>query len=170
MASRHGIVSAEAADDLRGVQRALDAAPAELRRLLDATAAEQLSGAWFDELSKQPATPAQAKFVLAEASAIPNAAGLTVTTGDDWGIDAPMARIYEFGTKDQEKVTTYKRRNPRTGRSSYVTRHTRRQLPARRAGGYIAYPAANKLGARVFAMWAQIVSKVAHDSMEGKIG
>lgn len=168
MASRHGIVSAEAAADLRAVRRAVAAAPAELERLLTATAAEQLSGAWREELDKRPATAAQRKFVLAEASAIPGSASLTVTTGDDWGLNPPMPRIYEFGTNDREKKTTYKRRDPRTGRSSTVTRRTRRQLPQRRAGGYIVYPAANKLGARAMRMWAQLAVKVTHDWMEGK--
>jgi hypothetical protein len=165
--SRHGIVSAEAATDLLAVTQAVTAAPAELGRLLAATAASQLSGAWADELGKRPASAAQRKFVLAGARAIPNANGLRVETGDDFGINAPMSRIYEFGTNDRDKLTTYRRRSPK-GRAHYVTRHTRRQLPARRAGGYIAYPAANALGTRAFAMWAQIIRKVTHDWMEGK--
>ncbi|UOE43745.1 hypothetical protein [Agromyces larvae] len=168
--SRHGIVSAEAAADLQAVTRAVRAAPAELARLLDATAREQLSGVWGEELGKRPASGAQQKFVLAEAEAIPNAAGLTVTTGDDWGHNAPLPRIYEFGTKNRDKTTTYRRRIPGTRRTTSVTRRTRRQLPERRAQGWIAYPAANATGARVFRMWAQLVHKVTHDWMEGKLG
>jgi len=162
MAGRHGIVSAEAAADLRAVRRAIDAAPEELQRLLGATAAEQLSGAWHDELEKRPATPAQRKFVLAGAVAIPFANGLRVETGD-----GELARVYEFGTKDQDKRTTYRRRSPK-GRSHTVTRRTRRQIPPRRPAGYIAYPAANALGARAFSMWAQLIRKVTYDWMEGK--
>lgn len=168
MASRHGIVSAEAASDLRAVRRAVAAAPAELERLLTATAAEQLSGAWREELAKRPASGAQQKFVLTGAEAIPGPASLAVTTGDSGGLDPRLPRIYEFGTKDREKEATYKRRDPRTGRSSFVTRRTRRQLPQRRAGGYIAYPSANKVGARAMRMWAQVAVKVTHDWMEGK--
>lgn len=162
MASRHGIVSAEAADDLRAVSRAIEAAPEELQRLLAATASEQLSSAWLDELGARPATGAQQKFVLAGARALPFANGLRVETGD-----GELARVFEFGTNDRDHVTTYRRRSPK-GRSHRVTRHTRRQIPPRKAGGYIAYPAANKLGVRVFAMWAQLIRKVTHDWMEGK--
>ncbi|WP_157001431.1 hypothetical protein [Agromyces laixinhei] len=167
MASRHGIVSAEAADDLRAVKSAVAAAPAELQRLLADTAADQLSAAWGEELAKRPASRAQQFFVLYGARALPFADGLRVETGDE--TDPGLTRAYEFGTKDREKVTTYRRRSPK-GRVHSVTRHTRRQLPQRRAGGYIAYPAANKLGARVFNMWAELVHKVTHDWMEGKNG
>lgn len=163
MASRHGIVSAEAAADLRAVNRAVAAAPAELRRLLDATAAEQLSAGWQEELSRFDATPAQRKFVLAGAEARPGPASLNVTTGR-----GELARVFEFGTDDRERFTTYRRRG-RNGRSHSVTRRTRRQVPPRRAGGYIAYPAANRLGARVFQMWGELIHKVTHDWMEGKI-
>ena len=162
--SRHGIVSAEAAEDFRGVQRAIDAAPDELARLLSATAADQLSGAWADELAKRPATPAQRRFVLAGARTIPHAGGLRAETGD-----GELARVFEFGTNNRETYTTYRRRSPK-GRTHSVTRRTRRQIPPRRAGGYIAYPAANRLGTRAFAMWAQLIRKVTHDWMEGKNG
>lgn len=164
MASRHGIVSAEAAADLRAVQRAIAAAPAELDRLLADTAAEQLSSAWTEELAKRPASGPQRKFVLAGARAIPFADGLRVETGE-----GELARVFEFGTNDREQYTTYRRRSPK-GRTHSVTRRTRRQVPPRRAGGYIAYPAANRVGARVFNMWAELVHKVTHDWMEGKNG
>lgn len=163
--SRHGIVSAEAAADLDAVQRAVSAAPAELERLIAATSAQQLSGAWREELTKRPASGPQRKFVLAGAQAIPFAAGLTVTTGD-----GELARVFEFGTKDRERRATYTRRHPKSGRAHSVTRRTRRQLPQRRAQGHIAYPAANATGARVFRMWVQLVHKVTHDWMEGKRG
>lgn len=167
MASRHGIVSAEAAEDLRAVQASLQAAPAELQRLLHDTAGDQLSGAWHDELGKQPTlNAAQSKFVLKDAEALPTATGLTVSTGET---REDLGRIYEFGTKDREKTTTYFRRGSPKRRAGMVTRRTRRQLPDRKAGGHIAYPAANKLGTRVFAMWGQLINKVLHDATEGNL-
>ena len=164
MASRHGIVSAEAASDLRAVTRAVASAPQELQRLIGATAGDQLSGAWLDELAKRPATAPQRKFILADARAVPFASGLRVETGD-----GELARVFEFGTNNQDATNTYyRRRNQRTGRGGMVTRRTRRQIPTRRAGGYIAYPAANAFGTRAFSMWAQLIRKVTHDWMEGK--
>ena len=161
--SRHGIVSAEAGEDARAVQASLAAAPQELRRLLDDTAADQLSGAWYDELSKRPAiSRAQSTFVLADSAALPVSAGLKVSTGER---RESLGRIYEFGTNDREKRSPV--RGSRRRRAHF--RHTRRQLPPRKPGGYIAYPAANALGVRVFAMWSQLIRKVLHDATEGSL-
>lgn len=160
MASRHGIVSAEAAEDLRAVQSRLEAAPEDLRRLLHDTAAEQLTRAWSDELDKRPATPQQRKFVLDNPSATPHALGLWVATGHP-----QLWPPFEFGTNDRESKTTYVMRAGT--KRVRVTRRTRRQLPVRRAAGYIAYPAANSLGTRAFNMWAELLRKVTGDAFDG---
>lgn len=160
--SRHGIISAQAGEDLRAVQSALTKAPAELRRLLDDTAAQQLSGAWFDELSKRPASPQQQKFVLADSAALPMSGGLRVSTGER---RESLGRIFEFGTKDRNTVTVIRGSSKRRAHS----RHASRQVPQRKPGGYIAYPAANALGKRVFAMWGQLIRKVLHDATEGSL-
>lgn len=162
MASRHGIVSAEAAEDLVAVQTRLAAAPAKLQQLLEATASEQLSRAWGEELDRAPATPAQDEFITVGASAQPSAGGLTVRTGhpDLW---AP----FEFGTNDRERKTTYYRRGNSNRSAGMVTRRTSRQLPPRKAGGYVAYPAANRLGTRVFKMWRELIQKVIGDAWDG---
>jgi hypothetical protein len=163
MAGRHGFVSAAAADDLRRVQAALTAAPAELRGLLADTASSQLSAAWGQELDRvSPFSAAQEKFVKAGAEARPFGSGLTVITGeprDDLG------RKFEFGTNNREAYSTYARR--RNGKTESVTRRTRRALPPRALGGYIAYPAARKLGSRVFNMWAELIYKVTAEAAEG---
>lgn len=158
---RHGIVSAEAAEDFRAVLSRLEAAPADMQQLLASTAADQLSAAWGEELEKQPATPQQRKFVLTDSAAEPNVAGLRVRTGwvDEWA-------AFEFGTNDRERFGQYKRRN-KSGSRTTVIRRTRRQLPPRKPGGYIAYPAANKLGVRVFNMWAELLRKVTGDAFDG---
>lgn len=161
MVSRHGIVSAEASEDLRAVQTRLQAAPDELRTLLTATAADQLSRAWGEELDKQPATPQQKHWILWGTTATPSAAGLYVRTGD-W-----LWPAFEFGTKDRDKRTTYFRRGGPQRRAGTVTRRTRRQLPEHKKSGHVAYPAANKLGTRVFHMWAELIRKVAGDAFDG---
>lgn len=162
MASRHGIVSAEAAEDLVAVRTRLDAAPARLRQLLDATAAEQLSRAWDEELDRGEATPAQDEFIRTGAVADPIAGGLIARTGhpDLW---AP----FEFGTNDREKTTTYYRSGTAKRQGGTVTRRTRRQLPPRKPGGYVAYPAGNRLGTRVFKMWRELIQKVIGDAFDG---
>lgn len=163
MASRHGIVSAEASADLRAAMRALDTAPGRLRQLLDATAREQLSAAWTEELAASNPTKPQAAFITRSSSAVPISNGLIVGAGDHL-----LTKPYEFGANDRDTSTTYRRRNRVSGGDHEVTRRTRRQLPEHKAGGYIAYPSANRLGSRVFKMWGALINKVIHDSFEGK--
>lgn len=163
MASRHGIVSAEAAQDLRAASRALDRAPAKLRALIDATSRQQLTGAWGEELQAGGGSRAQQKFVAAPHSVIPGNSSLFVGTGD-----SILTKPYEFGTDDREAFHEYDRRNVSGGGTHRVRRRTRRQLPERRRGGWLAYPAANRLGSRVFKMWGALINKVMHDAYEGK--
>ena len=163
MASRHGIVSAEAGADLRAAMRALDRAPEKLQELIAATSREQLGNAWFEELAASGGTRPQQAFITRDASVIPIRSGLIVGAGNDL-----LTKPYEFGTNDRDAKTTYDRRN-RSGNGTHsVTRRTRRQLPERKAGGYVAYPAANRLGSRVFKMWGSLINKVLHDAFEGK--
>ncbi len=163
MPSRHGIVSAEAGADLRAATRALDRAPQKLQELIMATAREQLGNAWFEELAASGGSRAQQAFISRDASVIPFRSGLIVGAGNDM-----LTKPYEFGTNDREKQTTYQRRNSSGNGTHSVTRHVRRQLPERKPGGYIAYPAANRLGSRVFKMWGSLINKVLHDAFEGK--
>lgn len=159
MASRRGIVSAEAGKDLIAATAAINRAPAEIRRLIADTSRSQLSGAWAQELDKRPAfNGAQEKFVREGSRAIPFGSGITVRTGNP-----SFSRPFEFGTVNREFERTYVKKD-----GTKVTRRTRRQMPERRKAGWIAYPAANALGARAMRMWAQIAVKVTHDWMEGK--
>lgn len=163
MVSRHGIVSAKAGEDCRAASRALATAPARLRALIDDTSRQQLTGAWGEELRRGGGSKAQQKFVSNPHAVIPGSNSLFAGTGDDI-----LTRPYEFGSDDREEYTDYDRRNLKGGGTHRVRRRTKRQLPPRRAGGHIAYPAANRLGSRVFKMWGALINKVMHDSWEGK--
>lgn len=162
--ARHGIVSAEAGADLRAAVRALDRAPQKLQGLIDATSREQLGAAWFEELAASGGTKPQEAFITRSASVVPMRTGLLVGAGD-----SILTKPYEFGTNDREVKNTYQRANPSGNGKHTVTRRTRRQLPERKLGGYVAYPAANRLGSRVFKMWGALINKVLHDAFEGSI-
>lgn len=77
-----------------------------------------------------------------------------------------LRNAMEFGTSDREKVTTYTRRNRRTGGTHKVTRHTRRQLPVRRPNGYVVYPSFAKIAPRMASLWTQIVVRKTHEAFE----
>lgn len=157
MAGRHGIVSAEASADLRAAMRGLDRAPHQLRALIMDTSRAQLSGAWTQELGASPATRPQQRFITGGAHTIPMSNGLIARTGNHM-----LTRAYEFGVNNRDEYTQY------TRQGATVRRRTKRQLPARNAGGWVAYPAANRLGSRVFKMWGALINKVLHDAYEGR--
>lgn len=163
MASRHGIVSAEAGQDLRAASRALATAGAKLRSLIDATSRQQMSAAWGEELEAGGGTKAQRKFVAQPHAVIPGNNSLFAGTGD-----SILTKPYEFGTDDRDAYSEYDRSNIKNSGTHRVRRRTKRQLPERRAGGHLAIPAANRLGSRVFRMWGALINKVMHDAYEGR--
>lgn len=141
----------------------MDRAPAELRKLIADTSRSQLGAAWAEELAAGGGTAAQRRFVADDNTVIPHSNGLIVKTGG-----SILTMPYEFGTDAGETFTRYTRTNPSGSGSHQVNRRTKRQLPARRAGGWLAFPAANRLGSRVFKMWGALINKVAHDALEGR--
>ncbi len=78
---------------------------------------------------------------------------------DEW-------QAFEFGATS-DATTTYRRRSQR-GNYHDVTRHTRRQLPPRYAGGRVLYKAVGAIGARVFSLWAQTAIRNVFDALEGR--
>ena len=105
---------------------------------------------------------AQRRFVAQPHSVIPGMTSLLAGTGND-----ELTKPYEFGSNTRDEFTTYTRRS-KTGGTHRVTRRTKRQLPESKLSGWVAYPAANRLGSRVFSMWGALINKVTHDALEGK--
>lgn len=72
--------------------------------------------------------------------------------------------VVEFGAKDRNTRSTYSRRTP-SGKTARVTRRTRRQLPAHRAGGRVLFPAAAEVLPRVAALWAQTAVRLTFEAL-----
>lgn len=72
----------------------------------------------------------------------------------------------EFGG-NRNATTTYRRRSANGGTHT-VTRHTRRQLPARNRRGRVALRATADIGPRLASLWAQLIVRVYHDAAEGR--
>ena len=64
----------------------------------------------------------------------------------------------EFGTLDRDKMTTYARGNGK------VTRHTRRQLPARVKSGRVVMPAVADVIPKVTSMWVQQFMRLVYEA------
>jgi len=75
--------------------------------------------------------------------------------------DADAAAV-EFGAPD---ITTTYRRRTRSGGSTQVTRHTRRQLPRPRKSGPVMGALA-EFGGRAASLWTQLIVKVYYDASE----
>jgi len=72
----------------------------------------------------------------------------------------------EFGTANRQRTNTYTGKS-RKGRSFTVhDRHTRRQLPVRRAKGWVFYPAAAEAIPRIAALYAQTAMRLLHEAVE----
>ena len=74
--------------------------------------------------------------------------------------------VIEFGGR-YNKVTTYDSHSPK-GTPFSVTRHTARQLPARRKSGRVAYKALAEVTPRVVSLWVQMVVAKTYESIEGR--
>lgn len=70
----------------------------------------------------------------------------------------------EFGAAD--RAVTYRRRSPK-GTVHQVTRHTRRQLPARRTSGPVMGALA-EFGGRAASLWVQLIVRTYYDAAEGR--
>ncbi len=79
---------------------------------------------------------------------------------------AELVRPAEFGTTRQNKYTKYNRVSP-NGKRHTVTRRTSRQLPTRRRGGYVVYPAAGRATKRIVSLSVQTITRRIYDSVGG---
>jgi len=77
---------------------------------------------------------------------------------------AELVRPAEFGTTRRDKYTKYRRKSP-NGKVHTVTRRTSRQLPTRRRGGYVIYPAASRSTKRIVSLSVQTVTRRIYDSV-----
>ena len=76
--------------------------------------------------------------------------------------------IAEFGV-NPKKVTTYSRKNRKTGGSHKVTRHVNVGKPSRIKNGRVVYPAFAEVAPRMVSLWVQTVVKVYAEAAEGKV-
>lgn len=74
--------------------------------------------------------------------------------------------VIEFGGT-YNKVTTYDATS-RKGTRYSITRHTARQLPARRKSGRVAYKALAEVTPRVVSLWVQMIVAKTYEAIEGR--
>lgn len=79
---------------------------------------------------------------------------------------AELIRPAEFGSNRRENYTKFYRRSP-NGKVHAVTRRSSRQLPSRRRGGYVVYPAAGAATKRIVSLSVQTITRSIYDSVGG---
>jgi hypothetical protein len=77
---------------------------------------------------------------------------------------AELMKEAEFGSLRRDKYTKYQRRSP-NGKVHNVTRRAGRQIPMRRRGGYVIYPAAGRSTKRIVSLSVQTITRRIYDSI-----
>lgn len=81
-------------------------------------------------------------------------------------IPAEEARAWEFGSPNPNEYAEYERIHPKSLKTHYVRRRTKKQLPPAKRKGRIVYPAWAEMGPRLVSLWVQIVVRNIHESLE----
>lgn len=166
-------ISANSSREVRATVQAMKLFPTELRRVIRLYTKSELGSAWLEELEKPAASKIQkrvlvrtARVAVSDQNVMLKSATVGRPLGGLMSKPSDLAQAYEFGG-DRNKVQSYRTRS-RKGTSYTVTRHTQRQLPARRRGGYIVYPAAAKFIPRAAKLWVQTTVRTFYDLIEGR--
>jgi len=165
------VPSVKFSPQLKAVSLALRLMDKDLRREINKATRDTMNPEWTKLVKSAAVSPGEqavlvpgARVAAGNPPAARAAASVRKLSGG--ALPTELANAMEFGTSDREKVTTYDRRNRKTGGSHKVTRHTRRQLPVRRPKGYVVYPSFAKLAPRMASLWTQIVVKKTHEAFE----
>lgn len=163
------MLSARGSDQLRAVALAMKLIERDVRNAINRATRQTMTPVWRDAVAANARTGLDRRVV---------ATGVRIAAGNPPALVAATSKralrgglvpvetwqAVEFGA-DREKVTTYSRRSPK-GTQHQVTRHTARQMPQRRRGGRVAYPAVKQFAPRLAALWVQIVVRQIHEAAE----
>lgn len=161
----------QAPAELRAVVLSLRAATPELRREMNSRARQEMGPVWKAEVGQRLQTDLDRRVI---------GAGVRIKAGNPPAALAAQSRRrlrgglvpaeewapVELGA-NRAKTATYRRTSPK-GRTHSVTRHTARQLSARRRSGRVALPAIAELAPRLASLWAATIVRTVLDAAERK--
>jgi len=164
------MISARGSRELRAAGLALKLAERDVRNSINRSMRSVMNTAWRGAVTERARTPLERRVLdtgVRVAPGIPptlHAAGSKralpggLVPASDW-------HAAEFGA-DRDVVTTYDRRNRRSGGTHKVTRHTRRHLPARKTTGHVVWPAVAEVAPRIAALFVQTIVRGIHEAAE----
>jgi hypothetical protein len=157
---------------LRAAKQRFRKLPADLRNDLRKYQRSEAGPIWKEEVAaKSGATPISSR-VFKTGNTVKAGAVITLKAGGSnrklsgGATPAELVRPAEFGTTRRDKYTKFYRTSP-NGKRHTVTRRSSRQLPSRRRGGYVVYPAAGRATKRIVSLSVQTVTRRIYDSIGG---
>lgn len=157
--------------ELQAAIFAMKAAGRDLRRTLYADARSTIRDAWTDELRNRADTRLQQKVLVSTARTRVTTQAFVVTAAKSkrrlrGGLQpSTQSHVAEFGAKWQRQDV---RGTSPKGKPYRYTRMQNRMHKPRRRVGWVANPAASKIGRRLVALWVQSIVRTYRTAAEGK--
>jgi hypothetical protein len=166
-----GLLDANASEQLGQIDERLARLDAELRARIQEAEQQVIQQAWQEELAKPAGSTVQRAVILSgnQLAAI-SGSSVVVSTGSGGApltgglIPATQARAFEFGALDPQGHIGHVRAS---ARAQAYQRHTQRQMPTRSQTGWVAFPAAKRLGKRLAELLQATIVKFTHDALDG---
>jgi hypothetical protein len=160
------------ASRLRAAQKAFRKMPSDLRNDLRKYQRSEAGPIWKQEVAAKVGVTPISERVFKSGNTVKAGAVITLKAGGSnkklsgGATPAELVRPAEFGTSRRNAYTKYNRVSP-NGKRHTVTRRASRQLPNRRRGGYVVYPAAGRSIKRITSLSVQTVTKRIYDYTKG---
>lgn len=157
---------------LRAANKAFRRMPKEIKSDLRKYQRAEAGPIWKQEVSSGVGVTSIASRTFKAGNTVKAGAVITLKAGGSnrklsgGATAAELVRPAEFGTTRRDKYTKYMRVSP-NGTRHTVTRRSSRQLPTRRRGGYVVYPAAGRSTKRIVSLSVQTITRRIYDSVEG---
>lgn len=157
---------------LRAAKQVFRKMPAEIRSDLRKYQRAEAGPIWKQSVAEKVGVTPISERVFKTGNTVKAGAVITLKAGGSnrklsgGATPAELVRAAEFGTNRKNSYTRYNRVSPK-GKRHTVTRRASRQLPNRRRGGYVVYPAAGRATKRIVSLSVQTITKRIYDSVGG---
>lgn len=164
------MITARGSRELRAAGFALKLAERDVRNAINRQMRSTMNAVWRSAVSERARTRLHRRVLDTGVRVAPGVPPTLHAAGSKRALPGGLVpatdwHAAEFGA-DRDTVTTYDRRNRRTGGTHQVTRHTRRQLPARRPTGHVVWPAVGEVAPRLAALFVQTIVRGIHEAAE----
>jgi hypothetical protein len=156
---------------LKAVSKNFRALPKEFKSNLQKYQRSEASPIWREEMNSRTGYSKLHNTVFRSGTTVKAGAYLTLRAGASkrklsGGATAEeLARPLEFGSNRRNKYTRYSRTSPK-GKRHTVTRRAGVQMPPRRRGGYVVYPASKPSVKRIASLHVQTITRTIYESLE----